>query len=184
MPLPLSKLCTDYDRRIAVFRALQAPVSEITVAEICAGAGISRKRFYTLFGGKEDVFRWYLDLCFNASIYEIGRTFTWREGVEALLHYISEERETFRISLRDRTEPASRYWPMNQARTKNMKSTLELKDIAIDRRLELEMELYSSMVPTLIRHWIETNGEISVEEYASLWVDCVPGTLKNMLERN
>lgn len=182
MPLPLSKMCADYDDRIAALRAIDVPISDITVADICSRAGISRKRFYTLFGEKEGVFRWYLDLCFTASLYEIGRSFTWLEGIEACLFYIAEENDVFAASYRTRAEPPSRYWPMNQARINEMRATLESKGIKIDQALEVEMELYSATVPSLIRQWVEMSGAISIGEFASCWRDCVPGKLRAALE--
>lgn len=182
MPLPLSKMCADYDDRIAVLRAIDVPISDITVAGICSRAGISRKRFYTLFGEKEGVFRWYLDLCFTASLYEIGRSFTWIEGIEACLFYIAEQADVFAASYRARTEPASRYWSMNQARIEEMKTTLKSKGAKIDQTLEVEMKLYSATVPSLIRQWVELNDTSSVDKFASCWYDCVPGTLRSALE--
>mgnify|MGYP002857904583 CR=1 FL=1 len=181
MPLPLEKLCPDYDVRMAVFRAVDAPIAALTVAELCQRAGITRKRFYNLFGDKDGVFRWYLDLCFTASLYEIGRSFTWREGVCACLSYIADVAVIFDAVERDRTAAPSRFWSMNQARKEQMRITLGQRGIAPNRQLELEMELYSTNVPFLIRNWVGCHGEVSVDEYADYWVDCVPQALREAL---
>lgn len=182
MPLPLSKLCPDFDARIAVFRAIDAPVSELTVADLCNRAGITRKRFYTLFEGKEDVFRWYLDLVFNASLYEVGRSLTWGEGVRSCLSYIADERKVFAASYGGHCDPASRYWVLKGKRVDEMIRTLKDNGVHITTMLDLEMDLYSSAVPTLIRRWVTAPDALTLDAYTACWIDCVPTTLKEALE--
>lgn len=182
MPLPLSKLCSDFDERIAVFHSIDAPIENLTVAELCKRAGISRKRFYTLFEGKEDIFHWFLNLVFEASLYEVGRSLTWEEGIRACLSYIADEKNVFAASYKKGGGPSSRYWALHRERMEEATRTLNMRGISITSKLSLEIDLFSSAVPTLIRYWVEAPESCTIDDYAACWLDCIPDTLKDAME--
>lgn len=54
---------------------------DITVADICKAAGISRATFYRLFPDKFSLNNWCQAFNFSVGIRQIGRTYTWEDGL-------------------------------------------------------------------------------------------------------
>ena len=184
MRVVLSSLPRDYQDRIAVVRSIDAPLSTLTVNEICERSGVTRKWFYRHFNAKYDIVYWFLGFCFELSLYEIGRTMTWAEGIEALLSLVVEGKEVLIAEYKDLgTKPKSYYWPLGQRRVDEMRKTLtECRGVEMTHDLEIEMQLYSSMVPDLIRFYLISDPLPEPESYARLWEDVVPNRLHAAME--
>lgn len=54
---------------------------DITVADICKQAGISRATFYRLFPDKFSLNNWCQAFNFSVGIRQIGRRYTWADGL-------------------------------------------------------------------------------------------------------
>lgn len=179
-----SMIPADYHERMQIFHAITRPLEDVTVSEICRTCGISRKKFYALFSSKYEVTHWYLDFCFSVSLYEIGRTLTWHEGIAVCLELVKEERAFFLADyLNFVSKSRSYYWPLDGKRKEAMLETLRLHGISeCSARLQLEIALYSQLVPDLIRYWLQSDEFEDADEYALLWEDCVPRELHASLE--
>lgn len=57
------------------------PFSALTVHDICQEAGISRATFYRIFEDKYSLNNWCQAFNFAAGILQIGRTYTWADGL-------------------------------------------------------------------------------------------------------
>ncbi|MEG0375260.1 MAG: hypothetical protein RR672_06460, partial [Raoultibacter sp.] len=142
-----------------------------------------RKKFYTLFESKYDIMYWYLNFCFSVSLYKIGRTLSWQEGVTACLELVTQEQAFFLAdyeSLLDKEK--SYYWPLRTKRIASIEETLVThRNVELTATLRGEIAVYSNLVPDLIRHWIQPNKFRDLEEYVSFWLDCVPTGLYKAL---
>lgn len=156
----------------------------MTVSAICKKCGISRKKFYTMFESKYDIMYWYLDFCFSVSLYKIGRSLTWHEGVTTCLELVEQERPFFLADYEDLVQKQkSYYWPLKARRIEVIEETLALRGLTQpSAALRLEASIYSNWVPDLIRHWLQPNDFLNLEEYVGFWIDCVPKGLYEALE--
>ena len=66
--------------KMKILHAVDKSLDQITVAEICRNAGISRQTFYRHFESKYDIPWWYSIFCRQFYLNEIGRTIDWRTG--------------------------------------------------------------------------------------------------------
>lgn len=179
-----SMIPADYQERIQILHAITRPIEDVTVSEICRSCGISRKRFYALFSSKYEVTHWYLNFCFSVSLYEIGRTLDWHEGIVVCLELVEEEKSFFLTDYRNLVnKDRSYYWPLDAKRKEVMLDTLRLRGVeTCPARMMLEIALYSQLVPDLIRHWLQSEEFDDAEEYASIWEDCIPRDLHVALQ--
>lgn len=182
--IPLADVPADFQDKIAILHAADSPLDRMTVSAICKKCGISRKKFYTLFESKYDIMYWYLDFCFSVSLYKIGRTFTWREGVATCLELVEQERPFFLADYEDLVQKQkSYYWPLNVRRIEVIEETLSQRGFTdLPAALRMEVAIYSNWVPDLIRHWIQPNDFRNLDDYVGFWLDCVPRALYEALE--
>ncbi len=182
--IPLADVPADFRDKIAVLHAADSPLDRMTVSAICKKCGISRKKFYTLFESKYDIMYWYLDFCFSVSLYKIGRILTWREGITTCLELVEQERSFFLADYENLVQKQkSYYWPLNARRIDVIEETLALRGFTdLSAALRLEIAIYSNWVPDLIRHWIQPNDFIGLDDYVGFWLDCVPKGLYEALE--
>lgn len=75
-----------------ILRAVSRPIAEMTVEQICKGAGISRQTFYAHFKSKFDIVYWYISIAEETYLYEIGRTLTLEEGLDGFFEFLYRER--------------------------------------------------------------------------------------------
>lgn len=79
--------------KMRILRAVTRPIADMTVEQICEGAGVSRQTFYTHFKSKFDVVYWYLSIAEETYLYEIGRTLSLEEGLDGFFELLYRERE-------------------------------------------------------------------------------------------
>lgn len=172
-----------YRDRIAILHAVKRPLERETVEAICATCGCSRRKFYRLFHSKYDIMYWYLDSCFSESLYRIGRTLSWEDGITMCLSLVNREREFFLLDYENQTgKPRSYYWPLDAKRKRAMADALKARGVAVTPTLDVEMRLYSREVPGLIREWFTQGDAFQVGEFAGIWRRCVPDDLYRALE--
>ena len=70
----------DLSIKMKILHAVNKSLDQITVAEICRNAGISRQTFYRHFESKYDIPWWYSIFCRQFYLNEIGRTIDWKTG--------------------------------------------------------------------------------------------------------
>ena len=89
----------DLSIKMKILHAVNKSLDQITVAEICRNAGISRQTFYRHFESKYDIPWWYSIFCRQFYLNEIGRTIDWKTGYYHHLRLIAQERDFFRESI-------------------------------------------------------------------------------------
>lgn len=66
--------------KLRIVCAIDRPIDEMTVSEICQKAGVSRQTFYNHFESKDELLPWWGIWCDTHYLAQIGRTYSWEEG--------------------------------------------------------------------------------------------------------
>lgn len=53
----------DFEAKIKILHAVDRPIEQLSLEEICARAGISRQTFYKHFDSKYSIGLWYSNFC-------------------------------------------------------------------------------------------------------------------------
>lgn len=170
-----------FDLKMRIAHAITRPIGEMTVAQICEAAGISRQTFYSHFESKYTIGSWYAHYCDSFTLAEIGRTLTWQQGYEKWRSLVEEEKKLFGYSRKQKyvqeglkTVAAKRYH--------DFKTT-----ITTYRHLELTEDLdYLSWVCARLEgivalEWFESDFTVSPEVMAKRIELCAPSMLHRAL---
>lgn len=179
------KIPPNFSERIAVVHSISEPLESITVQEICRRNGITRTKFYSLFETKQHILLWYLEFCAEMTLVDIGTELTWEQGVTSFLEVVESEGAFLRASAAVfDSAPKAAFWLLRDKRTRNIEQAIErLGKTSIDSVLRSEIDLYSDLVPQLIRLRMTSGSLFSEEDFTRLWVDCVPRGLHWALDR-
>lgn len=93
------ELPSGHETRLRIIHAVDRPISNLTVEELCSKVGISRQTFYNYFPSKAHMALWYSAFCDQVTLREIGRTLSWREGLQSYLELLLREREFLSFTL-------------------------------------------------------------------------------------
>ena len=66
--------------RMRILNAIDEPLDSLSVADICAKAGISRQTFYNHFKSKYSIISWWSECCEPIYLDKIGFQYSWEEG--------------------------------------------------------------------------------------------------------
>lgn len=182
MQIQLSEIPSDFNKRVAVMHVIDDPLEDLTVDDICKRCGISRSKFYEMFKSKYDIGYWYLDLVYKLTLGKIGRTLTWREGIVSCLELMDQERVYYRHTSRTPESVPNLYWIVQGDRAEDLERVLRERGVAVTPKLRIEIKLYAELVDRLLRYWVETDQAGTVQQYADLWIDCIPNELFSSLE--
>lgn len=177
MQIPLSSIPDDFCDKTAIMHAVDKPLEDITVEYICRRCGISRSKFYSLFESKYDIGYWYLSFVYDQTLGRVGTELTWREGIEGCLELMDQERVYFNYTSRTPDKVPNLYWMIRADRVRRLEEVFAERGIALTEALRTEADIYSEVVDTLLRRWVEGSTELSLEEFVDLWLDCVPRKL-------
>ena len=81
--------------RIRIIEAIDRPIDELSIRDICARAHISKQTFYSRFSSKYDIANWFCARFEERTLNQIGRTLTWEEGV--LAHFKTIAQHVLRV---------------------------------------------------------------------------------------
>ncbi len=147
------------------------PIDKITVSQICKEAKINRSSFYYHFF---DVYDLNEQLTFKVNerlaekMIEIGRDFLSRDNLMVYFQHIKEERETYAILMNARVQ-----FPIKRS-YEQFKSYLLRKDRfrkQTPEQLELSIIYIQAGFHHMIRQWVESGCEVSVDEMVDLFLE-------------
>ena len=170
-----------FDVKMRIAHAVTRPLRDMTVADICREAGVSRQTFYAHFESKYDIASWCALYYGSLTLREIGRTLSWREGYERWFSMIEQERELFRNS--------SRQDYVRQNRREVARKRLEefRETVAVYRKREMtdDLEFFAWMCArlegTVSTEWFESDFAMPAETMARRMTMCVPSELYRLL---
>lgn len=87
----------DFATKLGILKAIDRPVADMSVTEICEKAGISRTTFYRHFDSKLDIMPWWGVWCAEQYVFEIGRKYSWEEGMLRNLYLFRSQLVNLRV---------------------------------------------------------------------------------------
>lgn len=171
----------DYESKLKIVHAVDRPLDEVSVEQICRGCGISRQTFYRHFDSKYAVATWYSLVCESLCLDEIGRTLTWREGLTRHFSLLERERRAFKL-LAGSKERAALMEQMRCHRRDVIIETLrEYQRIEPDDVLLYCVRAYTHVEERMAGEWFSDGMPTDPETFAGLLELCVPGPLYEAL---
>ena len=85
----------DFEIKCRIVDGVDRPIEELTVDAICRNSGVSRPTFYRHFGSKFDLSSWYAKFVGEFYLDQIGRTYSWEEGLTEHFLLLYEKRDLF-----------------------------------------------------------------------------------------
>jgi AcrR family transcriptional regulator len=169
MQISLSEVPSHYREKMDILHSIPDSLHKVSVNDICKNAGISRKKFYSLFESKDSVLYWYLDVCFALTLQKVGHGLTWRETIVNCLELVVDEREFLAQNFPIWTDKQQGVlWTMHAKLQEAFRKMLAEKGVAITPPLDVEVRVHSATVASLIRCWVKPNDFGSAEEFADV----------------
>lgn len=167
--------------RIRIIEAIDRPIDELSIRDICARAHISKQTFYSRFSSKYDIANWFCARFEERTLNQIGRTLTWEEGVLAHFKTIAQQKEFLaRTSLnggKDRGEATKA-----RRRRAIVETLTQCRGVTLNMRFRFLIEAYLEMEVFLCGEWFRSGFTPAPEEFSSYYIGCVPGELYDLLE--
>jgi len=173
--------------KIKIVRALvklmeSRTLDDISVAEICEVAGISRQTFYRSFEDKYAIANWYSDSVIESTTRQIGRTLGWRDGYltlakilgrnAAFMRGVSKSRELNSIFARTIRMSAA---DMTQAYATR-------KGHEPEGRVAYQIHAFARTSTECMSEWFEGGCVLDPETFVDYVVSLVPRELFDALE--
>jgi AcrR family transcriptional regulator len=178
LPMQFSK---NFHEKLKVMRCIDRPIRCMTIEEICEKARVSRSTFYRLFETREDFYYWYALAVGSVALDQIGRTMTWRQGMEyhftllyqekVHLRYIAEREDIFNTSYIEKRR--------EQIITKTLQ---DWRHVPLTPELRFQISAYTHTEAWAAPRWFRANMNIEPMEFARLLENCVPRELHEAME--
>lgn len=148
----------DLSIKMKILHAVNKSLDQITVAEICRNAGISRQTFYRHFESKYDIPWWYSIFCRQFYLNEIGRTIDWKTGYYHHLRLIAQERDFFRESIQYSINTPFGQTIMPENRKAVLLDTLEnYRHVEVNDNLRFIVEVFSKLECEVMNDWFRSD---------------------------
>jgi len=181
MPFDILIPPPDYQIKMRIAHSVDRPIDELSVADICSKAGISRQTFYKNFESKYAISRWFARLSEERYLDQIGRTLSWRDGLTMHATMLSTERSLFLRSSHNRWE-ASLIQKVQRHRVCTLVTTLrDYRHVEPNDALMFSVTAYTHLEEHMFMEWFAGGMTPEPETFASYLVDCVPRRLYEAL---
>lgn len=167
------------DVRQRIIDAVDRPVVDMTVEDICRKTGISKQTFYSRFSSKFDIANWFCAHYEQMFLYEIGRTLSWEDGLGALFGIYETKRDFLCLSavrtIDDGTETKSRHREI-------LKETIgRYREVQVTRDVVFLIEAYLELEVFLVGEWFRSSLRPDAEAFTQLFIDCIPRKFYDLL---
>lgn len=157
-------------------------LESLSVEELCRGAGISRSTFYRLYSDRYKVATWWQDVFFMAGIRQIGRAYTWRDGL-----LISISGQKLLPSLARACQGLDDYNANQRVGRRHYRECLV--DTLVNHHgreltddLSFQIDFYTEMETHVIDGWVRDGLQTPVAVLAGRLVACVPSALREAID--
>lgn len=173
----------DLSIKMKILHAVNKSLDQITVAEICRNAGISRQTFYRHFESKYDIPWWYSIFCRQFYLNEIGRTIDWKTGYYHHLRLIAQERDFFRESIQYSINTPFGQTIMSENRKAVLLDTLEnYRHVEVNDNLRFIVEVFSKLECEVMNDWFRSDEPTNLARWTDDLVSLVRDRLYRALE--
>ena len=160
------------------------PVDKITVPDIIGNCGYSKTTFYRLFKDKYDLMAWDYAQRLQAIVGQTEKEgYEWKQILWDVAFLYNEQKDYLRNLLLHTRGYESFSWHMKQlhieALTKCVLDASGLKEL--DVKTEMYVRTYCQGTVDLSCDWIMGTFQVTPEELASVFEDCLPVPLHKYL---
>lgn len=172
-----------FEMKMRILHAVDRPLTDITVQEICDNCGISRQTFYYHFQSKQDIAYWHADFCQQLYLDEIGRTLGWAEGLHSHFNMLAEERPFYQLVVTHANPHPGDGARMIAHREQTLLKTLaECHGIADPTpTLRFCVKTYAHVESTFAIQWFRRGMDTGPDEFAEMIEAIVPRELYDLL---
>ena len=178
------------DQRITTKLAILAPFerlcerstyTEISVADICQEASISKPTFYRHFQSKDNIIRWVAKRSIKGGVAGIGRTCTWYEGYLNTMNIQYKHRAIF--SDKQTVEVVGSLFSFStKFRREQLITTIKEKTGAdISDKISFQIEALMVVESVMSRSWSVGGMQTPPSIMADYTTSCVPRDLFELL---
>lgn len=152
--------------------------SALTVNDICQEAGISRATFYRMFEDKCSLNNWCQAFNFAAGILQIGRTYTWADGLYVAYSCAEFFGNLARASFEARSDRSNVAFSRRCFRTCLSDTIQNVLHEPLTDDLRFEIGFYAGAVSwTADDYWMRGRGSEDLRSYVDRLARCVPPLL-------
>lgn len=170
------------ETKLKIFHAIDRPIDQMTVSMICEKSGISRQLFYRYFDSKYDIPFWYTVECDRATISEIGRSLTWKDGLEDFFTLIYDERQIMRYFANSKDSRSSRHMADERRYDVFVETITQFRGKELDQELDFYASTFSNTFNKAFSMWIKQEMSIPPKTIAMYIYELVPTKLHNAME--
>lgn len=182
-----SSLADNLETRTSILHAFGALLREkgyshVTVSDICAAAPCSKSTFYRNFEDKFSIVEWRTQRLLAQSVYNLGRTMSWREAYLVLLREFAQHRDFFVAAMSasgNRSVRSSNKVTAIEYLQKRAAESVSGTDKAL---LLFQARYFAGMMVDVIGDWTEHGMSEAPEILVDRLMTMVPKALHDALE--
>lgn len=168
--------------KLSIVHAIDRPIAQMSVREICDKCGISRQTFYYHFGSKFDIPYWYADFCQTFYLDQMGRSYTCHEGFSGHFHLLLLERDMLYYSATDYDKPSDKLRKIDERRHTIAETLTDYCDVVMTDRLGFAVQFFTYAEAEMARRWYRTRMEVPPETFADEMVCAMPSELREAFD--
>lgn len=171
-----------HETMMRILHAVDRPLDQLTVGDICVRCGISRQTFYRYFKSKDDISIWYTSYSRRLTLDQMGRTLGCYDSYCAHFAMLRQERDFLCHSSAGGDVPARR-WGTSSLRESTLLETLACwHGIEADDELRFDIQFFVYGEAEMGRRWFASRMEEEPSSYARKMVSAMPPRLRQLLE--
>lgn len=171
----------DFEIKCRIVDGVDRPIEELTVDAICRNSGVSRPTFYRHFGSKFDLSSWYAKFVGEFYLDQIGRTYSWEEGLTEHFLLLYEKRDLFYFGA-ESSQNIYLSETMQRHRFEVLMRTLQERGAASTPAMEFYVESYVFLETGMAGRWMRNRMDRDPKELGLYLARCVPNPLYEALE--
>jgi AcrR family transcriptional regulator len=168
----------DIQMKFRILRAVDQPIDELSVKDICANAHISRDTFYRHFASKYDIAVWHGEYVQGFNLDNVGRTIDWQTGYYLDFSLLAAEERFYTRALRNLGRNVGEFPLMNDHRKNVIVETLQdWRKIPLNDSLMFCLDAFVTMETMLVSRWLRDGCNPEPSVFAKRMMDVVPHPL-------
>lgn len=172
----------DFEIKRRIVDGVDRPIEELTVDAICRNSGVSRPTFYRHFGSKFDLSSWYAKCVGEFYLDQIGRAYSWEEGLTEHFALLYEKRDLFFFGA-ESSQDSYLTEAMQLHRREVLTQTLQERGVELTPALGFCVEAYVLLETAMAGRWMSHRMDRDPEELGRYLAQCVPAPLYEALGR-
>ena len=168
--------------RFKILHAVDRPLDELSVKDICANADISRDTFYRYFTSKYDIAVWHGKLIQSLYLDQVGRTIDWETGYFHNFRLLAEEKEFYSYAFKNFGRSMGEFPEMELHRKEALLNILkEKRGVDVSDELVFCIEAYTVLETFLVARWLSSGCAPDPKTFTAYMIGVVPSVLHDAM---